>query len=75
MRIVTYDRQQQRIYVLGQRCHHGATGCALVALGVLLRGRMRPLAALIGGMLVFHDRHDWRAWFVRELYECPEASR
>lgn len=50
-----------RVYVAGQRLHHGATGCLLVAIG--RRHRALMLAALA---LVAHDRNDWRVWFARE---------
>ena len=39
-----------RVYVLGQRVHHGAVGVALAGLGVLLSA---------------HDRSDLREWFAR----------
>lgn len=54
-----------RVYVLGQRVHHGATGCVVVAAGVLARKRA-ILAA--GILLTAHDRHDWRAWWAREIF-------
>jgi len=43
-----------RVWVAGQRLHHGATGCAL---------------ALLGAVLAAHDRADWRIWFVREALD------
>lgn len=54
--------QGPRVWVCGQRLHHGATGCVLAAL-CARRHRRLALAALA---LVIHDRHDWRAWFTRE---------
>lgn len=52
-----------RVWVVGQRVHHGATG-ALAAVALLSKRKHRlALAALL---LVLHDRHDWRVWFVRE---------
>ena len=45
----------RRIYLVGHRVHHGATGCSLIALGMIL---------------AYHDRRDWRRWIadlVKEL--------
>ncbi len=55
--------QGRRMWVVGQRLHHGATGCAMLSL--VLTRRTRPLA-LIGAALIAHDRADWRIWFSRE---------
>jgi hypothetical protein len=53
--------QGPRVWLAGQRVHHGSVGCMLLAAGLHHR---RVFAA--GLVLVAHDRHDWRAWFVRE---------
>lgn len=53
--MVKYDRELQRVWVFNQRMHHGATGIALVAVGVLL---------------ALHDRRDIRVWFKRELWNA-----
>lgn len=50
-----------RVWVCGQRVHHGATGLVLAA---LLHKRRHFAAACL--LACLHDRHDWRAWFVRE---------
>jgi acyl dehydratase len=42
------DRSRRRVWILGQRCHHGALGALLVGLG----------AALMA-----HDRKDLVLWF------------
>jgi hypothetical protein len=56
--------QGPRVWVAGQRVHHGATGCALVLAAC---ARKRPaLCAFVGLALALHDRHDWRTWFARE---------
>lgn len=60
VRVVSYP-QGPRVWIAGQRVHHGATGCALLALA-----RKRPLLAVAGALLVAHDRRDWRVWFRRE---------
>lgn len=50
-----------RLWVAGQRVHHGATGLLLAA---LLRRHRRAAAACL--LLAAHDRHDARIWFRRE---------
>lgn len=44
---VYIDRRMVRVYVLGRRLHHGATGAAF---------------CVLGAALMLHDRRDWRAW-------------
>lgn len=57
-----------RLYVFGQRVHHGTTGLALVGLAALAR-KPRLLA---GAILMVHDRKDLRRWFARET--LPELG-
>jgi hypothetical protein len=64
-----YDRRLRRLWIRGQRCHHGATGALLAgagALGVLVlrTPRLAALAAA-GGALMVHDWHDRAVWFAR----------
>ena len=76
VQLLEYDAPQHRLWILGQRCHHGATG-ALVAvtacLGVLA-GLPRTAAAvprslvalaLAGGAMMAHDWKDHSVWFAR----------
>jgi len=49
-RIVGFDPVRRRVWVGGQRLHHGATGIAMAAAGVLLCA---------------HDWKDRGAWFRR----------
>jgi hypothetical protein len=56
--------QGPRLWVAGQRVHHGATGCALVAAACARRHAV--VCIVVGGLLALHDRHDWRVWFRRE---------
>ncbi|HEU4977412.1 MAG TPA: hypothetical protein VFT42_00810 [Solirubrobacteraceae bacterium] len=42
------DRHRRRVWVLGQRCHHGAIGALLVG---------------VGAFLMAHDRKDLSLWF------------
>jgi hypothetical protein len=63
------DRASRRLWIRGQRCHHGATGALLAGAGmVALMGlRVRPLAGLVaaGGLLMAHDWKDRSVWFAR----------
>jgi hypothetical protein len=77
---IHYDPSARRLWILGQRCHHGAVGAVLTAaagawIGTKGIGR-RQLAearaasramaiAGLGGMLMLHDRKDHMFWFER----------
>ena len=64
-----YDAKRQRLWIRGQRCHHGATGALLAGAGLLgLAAKRAPaVGALVaaGGVLMAHDWHDRRLWFAR----------
>jgi hypothetical protein len=64
-----YDPSQRRLWIRGQRCHHGATGALLAGAGVvgLLALRAPALTAIVaaGGVLMVHDWHDRAVWFAR----------
>jgi hypothetical protein len=64
-----YDSIQRRLWIRGQRCHHGATGAVLASAGTLglLALRNPALSAIIaaGGALMAHDWHDRSLWFAR----------
>jgi hypothetical protein len=67
---IEYDAVRRRLWLFGQRCHHGATGAVLagVALTGLLAAGLRPqrgLGALAatGGLLMVHDWKDRSLWF------------
>jgi hypothetical protein len=45
-----YDRRLRRLWIRGQRCHHGATGALLATLGLALMA---------------HDWKDRGIWFSR----------
>jgi hypothetical protein len=70
-RIVGIDLGRRRLWVGGQRVHHGATSIALAATVVAqaVTGRSTPprsLACLLaGGAMVAHDWQDRRVWFER----------
>ena len=68
-RPVHYDTRRRRLWICGQRCHHGATGALLAGSGALglLALRYRALAAVIaaGGVLMAHDWRDRSVWFAK----------
>ena len=49
-RLLGYDPMRRRVWICGQRVHHGATGIVLAALGAAL---------------VAHDWKDRPVWFAR----------
>jgi hypothetical protein len=69
-RPVVYDAARRRLWLFGQRCHHGATGALLagVAIGGLLTARFAPRSAVglvaSGSLLMAHDWKDRSIWFV-----------
>jgi len=64
-----YDSIHRRLWIHGQRCHHGATGALLAGAGTvgLIALRIPALAAMIaaGGALMAHDWRDRAVWFAR----------
>ena len=50
---IHYDRVRRRLWICGQRCHHGATGALLTIAGAL------------GVALMAHDWKDRTVWFAR----------
>jgi hypothetical protein len=68
--------QGPRVWLCGQRVHHGATGCVAAA---VLAAKGRYSLALVALVAAAHDRHDWRVWFIREALPAidlttPDAS-
>ena len=74
-RLYEYDALRRRVWIAGQRCHHGATGSLVAAVGCLslvarssapgnaLR-RVEALFALAAGSaLMIHDWKDRSMWF------------
>jgi hypothetical protein len=68
---VRYDPVLRRVWIGGQRLHHGATGAAVAAAGVAgfaaRRISMRDClpVALVGTLLMAHDWKDREVWFAR----------
>ncbi len=68
--LVRYDAIRHRVWILGQRCHHGATGSVVATaacVGFLASRSHRSLLALAatGGVLMVHDWEDHSMWFRR----------
>jgi len=67
--LIHYDGVRRRVWIRGQRCHHGATGAVLAGAGVvgLIALRTPALSAIVaaGGLLMVHDWHDRAVWFSR----------
>jgi hypothetical protein len=70
-RLVGFDTERRRLWVGGQRLHHGLTGTALAGAGLaqlMIRRSAdgRLLASLLaGGALMAHDWKDRGVWFRR----------
>lgn len=69
---VEYDALSRRLWIFGQRCHHGATGTLMAAVGCLrlLAEPGEPgawgqsvIALAAGGVLMVHDWKDRSIWF------------
>ena len=71
LRPIHYDTVRRRLWICGQRCHHGATGALLgaAAAGALLASAVQPRRALTmlatGSLLMAHDWKDRPIWFER----------
>jgi hypothetical protein len=78
-KLVEYDALRRRLWILGQRCHHGATGSLVAAAAFLVlvsdpaqvtRPSLGPrsvlaLAAAGGALMMAHDWKDRSIWFER----------
>ena len=77
-RLIEYDVIRRRLWILGQRCHHGAGGTIVAAVACLglaaetvrvihppIDARAMLAAALTGGALMAHDWKDRSMWFER----------
>jgi hypothetical protein len=67
--LIHYDGARRRVWIGGQRCHHGATGALLAGAGVIglvaLRAPLLSGMVAAGGLLMAHDWHDRAVWFAR----------
>jgi hypothetical protein len=75
--LLTYDGARRRLWIAGQRCHHGATGALLTAGAAvgLAAARSNPFRALLlattGSLLMVHDWKDRSMWFQRGWQDQP----
>jgi hypothetical protein len=66
---IRYDASRRRLWILGQRCHHGATGALLagVATGGLAAAKLTARTSLAlcaaASLLMAHDWKDRSMWF------------
>jgi hypothetical protein len=74
-KLIEYDSIRRRLWIFGQRCHHGAGG-SLVAMigcaGLLAETAKAPVdpramvaMTVAGGALMAHDWKDRSIWFER----------
>jgi hypothetical protein len=72
-----YDAVRRRLWICGQRCHHGATGALLTGLAAvgLAAAAVAPRRAITmmatGSILMAHDWKDRPMWFERGLQSQP----
>jgi hypothetical protein len=77
LRAIHYDAVRRRLWICGQRCHHGATGALLTGLATagLVASALRPARAVTllatGSLLMAHDWHDRPMWFQRGWQDQP----
>ena len=69
-KVIEYDALRRRVWILGQRCHHGATGSLVAAVACCGLAVERTSPSLIGlaatgGLLMAHDWKDRSMWFER----------
>jgi hypothetical protein len=77
-KVVEYDAIRRRLWIRGQRCHHGATGsvvAAIACVGLIAEPAIAAAApmgarslfalAATGSMLMVHDWNDHSIWFER----------
>jgi hypothetical protein len=70
-RMIGIDPELRRLWIGGQRLHHGLTGLALssAAMAQLLMRRSAASHAIVwaiaGGVLIAHDWKDRSVWFRR----------
>lgn len=77
--VIHYDAARRRLWIAGQRCHHGATGAVLagVAATGLVASKLHlnavsSLAMLTAGtILMADDWHDRQIWFQRGWQNQP----
>ncbi|MCW2998448.1 MAG: hypothetical protein JWN65_1997 [Solirubrobacterales bacterium] len=75
--VIHYDAARRRLWIAGQRCHHGATGALLAGMAAtgLIASRLRlgGTVALLatGTFLMADDWHDRAIWFQKGWQDQP----
>lgn len=72
--LVHYDAARRRLWIHGQRCHHGATGALIAATAPFLAKRLGAAALALmatGTVLMVDDWHDRSIWFQRGWQDQP----
>jgi len=74
--LIHYDAERRRLWIAGQRCHHGATGAIIAGIAaakvVAPRIGVSTVALLAAGtMLMADDWHDRSIWFQRGWQNQP----
>lgn len=76
--LVHYDAVRRRLWIGGQRCHHGATGALLTGAAAVVglaasRLRLTGTVALLatGTLLMADDWHDRQIWFEKGWQSQP----
>jgi hypothetical protein len=70
-KVLYYDGARRRLWILGQRCHHGATGALLAAAGTAVKSSAGVAMIAAGSVLMVHDWHDRSIWFQRGWQDQP----
>jgi hypothetical protein len=81
-RLLEYDATHRRLWIGGQRCHHGATGSivATTACAGLVSGRRASsprrliTLAVAGWAMMVHDWKDRSMWFQRGRGSDPAEA-
>ena len=75
---IRYDAKRRRLWIFGQRCHHGATGALITATAGAWFARKQLLGptlaassalvqtatlAAVGSLMMAHDWNDHSVWF------------
>jgi hypothetical protein len=75
---IVFDARRRRLWIFGQRCHHGATGALITATAGAVLARKQTLAgaraassalaqtatlAVVGSLMMLHDWKDHSFWF------------
>jgi hypothetical protein len=77
LRAFHYDAVRRRLWIFGQRCHHGATGALLTGFATVgvVASAVKPTRALTliatGSLLMAHDWQDRPLWFERGWQAQP----